>query len=263
MFKIKRIVVLEIPHAGESNQLIQNMHFDAYCFLRGAIFINPKFYDLSITLNNSKMIFIFKIIGGLLHFNIVRKVLVKIKIAKYHKFCAPNMKKDFDIGFITYVKGWYFRSVESVDLIKSQYIQRFVTRLEKESHYENKEGFVIGVHIRRGDYINFLDGKYYLTDEQYIASIKNVVEDIKSPFRVVLFGNDPELDISKYKSLGVSFDVSNGTIYQDYYRLSKCDIVLGPSSTFTIWSQFISNGKMKKIILDRENYKDVRLRDAL
>jgi hypothetical protein len=173
------------------------------------------------------------------------------------------MMNDFEIAWITYVKGWYFRNGESLNLIKSHYINEFVTRLEKESQYEDKEELLIGVHIRRGDYINFQEGKYYLADEQYIAALKNVVEDIKGPFHVVLFGNDPKLDISKFQSLGFNLTLSNGNVYQDYYRVSKCDIVLGPSSTFTIWSQFISNGQMKKIILDRENYQNVRLKDAL
>jgi hypothetical protein len=173
------------------------------------------------------------------------------------------MKNEFDIGVITYVKGWYFRNGESVNNIKSFYIEKFNHILEKESEYEKKDEFVIGVHIRRGDYINFQGGKYYHTDDQYIAALKNVIKDIEFKFRVVLFGNDPELNVAKYKGLGVKLTISNGTIYQDYYRLSKCDIVLGPSSTFTIWSQFISNGKLKIMILDCENYQNVRLKDAL
>jgi hypothetical protein len=258
-----KIVILEIPHQQELNQLIQNMHFDAYCFSRGAIFINPKFYDLSITLNNLKISIIFKIIGWILHIELVRKVLIKTKIAKYYKFHAPDMKNEFEIGFLTYVKGWYFRNGESVDNVKSFYIEKFNKTLRKEIEYEKKKEFFIGVHIRRGDYINFQGGKYYLTDDQYITALKNVIKDIEVKFRVVLFGNDPELNVSKYIGLGLNLTVSKGTIYEDYYRLSKCDIVLGPSSTFTIWSQFISYGKMKKIILDCQNYQNVRLKDAI
>lgn len=257
-----KIVILEIPHQQESNQLIQNMHFDAYCFSKGVIFINPKFYYLSKTLENSRSSYLFKIIGRILHIELIRKILIRTKVAKYHKFYAPEMKNEFDIGVITYVKGWYFRNGESVNIIKTFFIEKFNHILEKESEYEKKDEFIIGVHIRRGDYINFQGGKYYLTDDQYIAALKNLIKDIEFKFRVVLFGNDPELNVSKYKGLGLNLKVSNGTIYQDYYRLSKCDIVLGPSSTFTIWSQFISDGKMKKIVLDCENYKNVRLKDA-
>lgn len=258
-----KFVILEIPHQQESNQLIQNMHFDAYCFSKDAIFINPKFYHLSKTLENSKSSNLFKIIGRILHYKVIRRVLIKTKVAKYHKFYAPDMQNEFDIGVITYVKGWYFRNGESVNNIKSFYIEKFNNILEKESEYEETQEFVTGVHIRRGDYINFQGGKYYLTDDQYITALKNVIKDIEVKFRVVLFGNDPELNVAKYKALGVNLAISKGTIYQDYYRLSKCDIVLGPSSTFTIWSQFISYGKMKKIVLDCENYKNVRLKDAI
>ncbi len=258
-----KIVILEKPHAQESNQLIQNMHFDAFCFEKGAVFLNPKFYHLSITISRSKLNLFLKIFGRILVNNLVRKTLIKMKLASYKKFYAPNMQDNFDISFITYVKGWYFRNGVTLNNNRQFYINRFNSLLVTEDLYENKNEVLVGVHIRRGDYINFLDGKYFLSDEQYIEALINVTNDIEGDFKVIIFGNDPHLNTRKYLDLGLNLSFSNGTIYQDYYRLSKCDIVIGPTSTFTIWSQFISNGIMKKIVLDNENYNQVRLINAL
>ena len=259
---MKKIVILEIPHAQESNQLIQHVHFDAYCYLNGAIFINPKFSYLSRTRVQGRGI-IFEFYLKILTLKISRKILIKLHIAKYHRFYAPDMKDQFNISNITYVKGWYFRNKQCFNEIKPYYIEKFNNRLKKEDFFENKRIFLVAIHIRRGDYRNFLGGKYFLNDNQYITALKNIIQELNEEYKIIVFGNDPDLDKKYYLDLGLDLFISEGSIYQDYYRMSNCDVVIGPSSTFSIWAQFISNGKLKKIVIDKDNYNKVRLLDAL
>lgn len=259
LIKMKKIVVLEIPHAQESNQLIQHIHFDSFCADNNALFFNPKFLYLSKSLQNSRSN---KFFGLILTNKIVRKVLVKLKLAKYHKFYSPIMKNSFEIGLITYVKGWYFRNHETLDRDKSFYIREFNNKLQKEEHYENQAALKVALHIRRGDYEFFQEGRYFLNDDQYIRALQNVLSDINEPIEIVVFGNDPKLNRDIYLSIGYPIIFSDGSIYQDYYRMSKCKILIGPSSTFSIWAQLISNGNMKKIVIDKFNYDQVRLSDA-
>lgn len=257
-----KLIILVKPHAQLSNQLIQNMHFDAYCFENSAIFLNHKFYNLSKTVDQYRYKPFLFILGRILVLDLVRKILLKLSLASYKKFYAPNFQDSFDISKITYVKGWYFRNSVTLNNNKYFYINRFNSFLIKEELFEKKSKILLGVHIRRGDYIHFLGGNYFLTDDEYIEALLNVTRDIHDKFKVIIFGNDPDLNMKKYKDLGLDLTISGGSIYQDYYRLSKCDYVIGPTSTFTMWSQFISNGQMKKIVLDKFNYQKVSLYDA-
>jgi hypothetical protein len=259
---LKKIVILEIPHGQESNQLIQHIHFDAYCYLNNAVFINSKFQYLSKSIFGNRN-FVLKIFVNFISLKYVRKTLIKIKIAKYHRFYSPVFQEEFDISFVTYVKDWYFRNNYCYNQIKPFYIDTFNSKLIKEDFFENNINLLIGVHIRRGDYINFLGGKYYLNDDQYIIALKNIIQDLNEAYKIIIFGNDPDLDKDLYLSLGPDLIISDGSIYEDYYRMSKCHFIIGPSSTFSIWAKFISNSKLKKIVIDKDNYCNVRLSDAI
>jgi hypothetical protein len=260
MFNIRKLVVLEVPHGQESNQLIQHVHFDSYCFENNAVFLNPKFLWFSKTIESSK---VSNIVALFLTKALIRKILIKFKIASYKNFYAPNNKNNFRISYITYVKGWYFRSPENYAKHWDFYYSKFVQTLQKEDCFEKSYPLKIALHIRRGDYEFFQEGRYFLDDSQYIKALKNVLTDIKEPFKIFVFGNDPKLNRELYMSLGYDIYFSDGTIYQDYYRMSKCQLLIGPSSTFSIWAQYISNGVMKKIVIDKFNYDQVRINDAL
>ena len=95
----------------------------------------------------------------------------------------------------------------------------------------------LGLHIRRGDYRTWHDGRYYYDDTQYISQVRSFMQQ-HSGQRVHLFicGNDPALDVSLYRrelpEATVSF--SQGSPAEDLYLLSQCDWLMGPPSTFTL-----------------------------
>jgi hypothetical protein len=260
IMKIKRIVVLEIPHGQESNQLIQHVHFDSYCYNHDAIFLNTKFLSLSQSVKSN--IFT-RLLTLILNNNVVRKTLIKLRIAEYHRFYAPEFRSSFFISKLTYVKGWYFRNLATFEMDKAFYTSEFNKKLQSEEYYKNHSPLKVALHIRRGDYEFFQDGRYFLNDSQYVTALRNVVSDINKPFEIIVFGNDPKLNRDIYVSLGYPIHFSDGSIYQDYYRMSKCKILIGPSSTFSIWAQWISNGFMKKIVIDKYNFNEVRISDAI
>ena len=43
----------------------------------------------------------------------------------------------------------------------------------------------IGVHIRRGDYQTWCDGKFYFTDEEYIATIRRALQGLGFPHYII------------------------------------------------------------------------------
>ncbi|MBR1388528.1 MAG: glycosyltransferase [Prevotella sp.] len=95
----------------------------------------------------------------------------------------------------------------------------------------------LGVHIRRGDYRTWHQGRYYFSDVQYIGQIRQFLS-MQGKKRVQLFicGNDPELDKTVYRQAfpGVEVIFPKGSAGADLYLLSQCDWLMGPPSTFTL-----------------------------
>lgn len=95
----------------------------------------------------------------------------------------------------------------------------------------------LGVHVRRGDYRTWHDGKYYFTDEQYCACIRQFLSlHADRPVQVFVCGNDPELDKDFFRrelsSATVMFPEGNPG--EDLYLLSCCHYLIGAPSTFTL-----------------------------
>ena len=101
--------------------------------------------------------------------------------------------------------------------------------------FKNKGMVVVGIHIRRGDYDQFMNGIYYFDDETYIhymqqiqkAIAKEVCFFISSTETITI--NDPAISY---------FQIPQSTNIEDLYTLSLCDYILGPPSTFSMWASF-------------------------
>ena len=95
----------------------------------------------------------------------------------------------------------------------------------------------LGLHIRRGDYRTFYDGRFFFSDEQYIHQIKMFAGlHPGKHVQVFICGNDPHLDEDAYRQSlpqqALSFPKGNPG--EDLYLLSQCDYLIGPPSTFTL-----------------------------
>ena len=95
----------------------------------------------------------------------------------------------------------------------------------------------LGVHIRRGDYRTWHDGKYFYNDEQYISYIRQFLA-LHQGKKVNIFicGNDLELNTSLFREQlsDAHLVFPNGNPGEDLYLLSQCDYLIGAPSTFTL-----------------------------
>ena len=100
----------------------------------------------------------------------------------------------------------------------------------------NSSEVVIGLHIRRGDYKNFLGGKYYYTLEQY-GRVMHKVEGYfeKEKIRWLICSNE-FIDLGYFS--GFDTIKGNGQIVEDMYAFAACDYIVGPPSTYTGWASF-------------------------
>lgn len=102
----------------------------------------------------------------------------------------------------------------------------------------------LGVHIRRGDYATFYDGRFFFSDEQYVDIIRRFL-DLHPDQQVNVFicGNDPKLkrDYFCEQLAGCKVVFSDGNPGEDLCLLSHCDYLIGAPSTFSLVAAMYHN----------------------
>lgn len=134
---------------------------------------------------------------------------------------------------------------------------------------KKEEGLIyIGIHIRRGDYATFSNGRYFYEIEYYYQLMDMLYQQIANNNKKVRFliCSNENFDISSEQLLSkVSFttrDVirfSPSSAIIDLYALSQCDYILGPPSTFSQWASFY--GENKLCFIKDKNLKNLSLND--
>lgn len=103
--------------------------------------------------------------------------------------------------------------------------------------YARQDTLTLGIHIRRGDYKEWRDGRYYYDDDTFIAYISTFAEEHKDKNIIAyICGNDPKLDIEYFRSKleGITVRYPQGNPAEDLCLLSECDYLIGPPSTFSL-----------------------------
>ena len=129
------------------------------------------------------------------------------------------------------VGGWYARWYDLFLKYKPGILQLFAFDEAVEQKAKERLGDMwgvrLGVHVRRGDYATFQEGRFFFSDEQYVN----------------ICTNDPNLDrdyyLERLKDFFVYFPEGNPA--EDLCLLSKCDNLIGPPSTFTLVASMYRN----------------------
>ena len=99
---------------------------------------------------------------------------------------------------------------------------------------------VIGVHIRRGDYATWNDGRFFYELEEYhqfMLRIKQLYKDRRVSF-FISSNEDFSLAIFTECECRRYSKEPSGAIL-DLYTLSLCDRIIGPFSSYSRWASFI------------------------
>ena len=150
-----------------------------------------------------------------------------------------------------YVYGWPFYDLDSLrknaQLVRNYFspddgIKGYLTeKAEKYNHDES--AILIGVHIRRKDYISWQNGAYYFDDTVYKRFMDMMCHQLESTGRRIVFllFSDENIDLSNYHSDGYEIHLERGSAMQDFYMLSYCDYLISPPSTFSGLASFLGN----------------------
>jgi hypothetical protein len=98
---------------------------------------------------------------------------------------------------------------------------------------------VVGVHIRQGDYRTFREGVYFYPVTRYAAWMRELAEQF--PGRRVAFFvcSDEPREAAEFS--GLTIIPGAGSAVADLDALSRCDYILAPVGTFSMWASFYGN----------------------
>lgn len=146
-------------------------------------------------------------------------------------------------------QGWSFRDKEAlkaqVDRVRQILEFKEVYRAAAKERFDRARGrskFVIGVHVRRGDYEKFCGGRYFFKDDEYLRIASEAVAAQKfDPTEVVVIGFSNENLDWPDKCGGARVVTGQGRWWEDFLCLSLCDLIIGPPSTFSGSASFARN----------------------
>jgi hypothetical protein len=144
-----------------------------------------------------------------------------------------------------FLKGWMLRDYTSLALNKSLILDFFTLKKsvkDKIISYMNsvksEYRLVIGIHVRRGDYKNFMQGKYYYSDNDYMYIMSRMMYLVGNNIIFLICSNE-KVDTTQFEDYNVA--TGSGNPIEDLYCLSLCDYIIGPPSTFSLWASFVGN----------------------
>ena len=145
------------------------------------------------------------------------------------------------------VSGWYVRYYDLFlkyrqdicDLfrIDDQYTEPVKEKMQLSTLNSQLSTLRLGVHIRRGDYAQWHDGKYCYDDEVYARHINRFAElHPDKDVHVYLSTNDASVTEKRYQQFCPHVHICHlhGNAPEDLFMLSECDYLIGPPSTFSL-----------------------------
>lgn len=173
-------------------------------------------------------------------------ILVNIDFDK-HEFKGTELseviKRQPSNFIFAFLAGWKIRDKENIvkyaDIIRDYFkpVAPFFENV-KTLIYEVRKAsdIIVGVHIRHGDYETFNNGIYYYSMTEYINLMKQMKALFPSQRVKFLVSSNEDLSTEDFGCLDVR--VANGHLIEDMYALAKCDYILGPPSTYSMWASF-------------------------
>lgn len=158
------------------------------------------------------------------------------------------------------LKGWQFRASASfavhapairAALAPRESIRRCAARRVEAARRE--ADVVVGVHVRQGDYRQFLDGRYCFELDVYRRWMHELVEQFSPRTVAFVLTSDARLPHDAFAGLHAA--QANGDAIEDMHTLATCDCIIGPPSTFSAWASFAGQTPLS-VMLDAHAHAD-------
>jgi hypothetical protein len=177
---------------------------------------------------------------------------VTLRWPQHRNLDAPEEIADLQRRRLVLLKGWLFRNPSGVErhaaLIRDffQPIPLICSEADRVVNAARPaDDLLVGVHVRHRDYRDFMDGKFFYPFTTYVALMRSIAAMV-APRRAAFFVcSDEAQDQSMARDLTVTFSTM-GPVH-DLWALSRCDLLMGPPSTFSAWAAFLGETPLWEI----------------
>jgi hypothetical protein len=156
---------------------------------------------------------------------------------------APPVYEQIRETRIALLRGWEFRDTVGItrhaDRIRAYFTPTTGHRAAVAARVAAaRQGcnFLIGVHVRHGDYVDYMGGRYFYPVDRYRDLMAALQARYSSERVGFLVCSDAALRLTDFPGLPVT--LGSGVAIEDLYALAACDRLVGPPSTFTQWASF-------------------------
>jgi hypothetical protein len=150
---------------------------------------------------------------------------------------TPIQEKRFNYDELPFLEGsvslnGYFQSLKYFEEFKDEFIS-----LLNLPEIDNNLIPEVGVHIRRGDYLNKIDIHHVC----YTDYFEYFFEKFKDKY-IKIFTDDPDCVAKEFAKYTIDTLKSDPDI-KDLAYMSKCKILVGSNSSFSWWAALIGNNE--------------------
>jgi Glycosyl transferase family 11 len=207
------------------------------------------------------------------------KNLFFIEIIEIFSWTSPSV---FDLNNTDFVRkarskvvlvaGWQFRDALNFDKYQDQ-IRAFwqpnsdiIWAAEKTiKQYRLPFDIIIGVHIRRGDYADFQNGKWFFNDDFYAQKLKEIMQlqSFKNKKIGFIICSNEVIKTDYFNTLNIL--IEQRPFVEDMLLLSLCDYIVGVPSTFSMWASFYGQKPLLQIMdsAQKMRFDDFKIINAL
>jgi hypothetical protein len=245
------MIIISSKPGQLGNLLLVYAHFMAYSIENKIRLLNPAFYEYRSYFKSTSSAS-GKLVYTLSYY--IARVLVRLRIKNaLVSAVAIDWHESIDLeqepllkSKLCFVQGWQFRSDTLLIKHKKQVFEFFKPNdaLSKqldgffEKNFPERSATIIAIHVRRGDYKTFENGRFYYSVEQYLDVIAQLhaLFNAQKVYFLVCSNEKPDLNERVKQKFNIVFGPHHELL--DMYSMARCNYIAGPPSTYTMWASF-------------------------
>lgn len=159
-----------------------------------------------------------------------------------------NKMWDVIFKFLGFTKGWQTRTdthylTQTMPQLKQVFRPKEEIMQKAEAmiaDLRKKSNIVVGVHIRRGDYATWNDGRFFYELEDYRQFMLRVQQCYPKQKVGFFISSNEDFPTGTFNGCVCHrFGKEPSGAVLDLYTLSLCDRIIGPFSSYSRWASFI------------------------
>ena len=178
--------------------------------------------------------------------NLRLRFFLSIDVGESGKFdveAHPDDVMQFRKSGLVFLSGLFFAAPKCMARQRQYLLPYFALSDELEARRlslvaaaRKGDDVLVGIHIRHGDYRTYCNGLMYYSTREFVAVMRNLVNQVHDRnVRFLICSDEPQ---SRSLFEGLDVVISNEIAVVDLYALAACDFICGPNSTFSQWASF-------------------------